>query len=566
MPTATFSVWRDTGFTEGCIEHPSVTNTLSTPDFTFTDLHPSRSKLFTSVQIPVAYEDIYDCSYLRASFDMNNGDDVVVYGWIDDVYCSSDNIGSPMCIIDWHVDFWRTYLGRASFGSGMVLRRPSTSTIPPQEYPNRWVETSVTTPLVTPGDMLTVILKYTITKDGVTTQGTLAYPVSVSEPDKRWYVNTNKTIVSPSLRESLDGSLDEFLGLDPDAIYAIFLSPVSPNEIYTTGSIGEGVSTMIGWQATATLEGTPSHGGWKPAWFNLVNVEPYKLYTKDITAVTTDTESYIITDFNGSIVGTLPWGLSVTSLEYRIIETDQTMYLGMRFKTATSEYNDAGSLGLEYNIPLSSLGLTSNARSSYLYSGQQDFDRSQMQIQREQALYSGLVNIGTGGIQGAMAGATAQEKTQWRSFDGRKGGVTGNVNTTSLAGAGAVAGMAGQAVGALGDYLISGVMNDRMMDITMTQKSKQTAQLTLPSQGVDWLINGRALSLVGMSWDDYSIEQRNKDISLYGAHVQEPMSSCQSLIDAGGALQIMNLSVTGDMPVIAKNYLRNAFASGVRII
>lgn len=53
---------------------------------------------------------------------------------------------------------------------------------------------------------------------------------------------------------------------------------------------------------------------------------------------------------------------------------------------------------------------------------------------------------------------------------------------------------------------------------------------------------------------------------MYGAHVTEPMSSCQSLINTGGPLQIVNMTVGGSIPVEAKEYMKTMFANGVRLV
>ena len=90
-------------------------------------LNPAKDKLFSEVRIPMAYEDVYDMCYLQAVFDMNNGDNVTFYGWIDSVTCSSDTAGYPVSVIRWHVDEWRTFASKAHYGSGMVRRRHSCS-------------------------------------------------------------------------------------------------------------------------------------------------------------------------------------------------------------------------------------------------------------------------------------------------------------------------------------------------------------------------------------------------------------------------------------------------------
>ena len=90
MATATVEIWRDTGFTEGSVEVPSKTSSLPKATYTFTDVNVPRDSLFSTVKLAHAYEDLYDCSYLRITLDMNNGNDVTIYGWIDTASCASD--------------------------------------------------------------------------------------------------------------------------------------------------------------------------------------------------------------------------------------------------------------------------------------------------------------------------------------------------------------------------------------------------------------------------------------------------------------------------------------------
>ena len=114
-------LWRDTGYTEGCLEVPSFSDSLPSPDVVLSNLNPVRDRLFSEVRVPLAYEDIYDMCYLEAVFDMNNGNDVTFYGWIDSVTCTSDTTDRPVSAIRWHIDDWRTFASKAFYGSGMVL-------------------------------------------------------------------------------------------------------------------------------------------------------------------------------------------------------------------------------------------------------------------------------------------------------------------------------------------------------------------------------------------------------------------------------------------------------------
>lgn len=88
----------------------------------------------------------------------------------------------------------------------------------------------------------------------------------------------------------------------------------------------------------------------------------------------------------------------------------------------------------------------------------------------------------------------------------------------------------------------------------------------MPGDGFDYIFHGTFIGYLIMETDAYSQDQRAVDIELYGAHVTEPRTSCQSLVYAGGPLQITNMTVGGDIPVEAKEYIRTMFANGVRLV
>ena len=71
MATATVEIWRDTGFTEGSVEVPSKTSSLPSPTYTFYNVNAPRDSLFSTLKLAHAFEDLYDCSYLRITLDMN---------------------------------------------------------------------------------------------------------------------------------------------------------------------------------------------------------------------------------------------------------------------------------------------------------------------------------------------------------------------------------------------------------------------------------------------------------------------------------------------------------------
>ena len=133
---------------------------------------------------------------------------------------------------------------------------------------------------------------------------------------------------------------------------------------------------------------------------------------------------------------------------------------------------------------------------------------------------------------------------------------------------GAVGGLLGGAISTEGIYNYEkNTYNDRIQRIGDYATSHQASVQRITGSGTDFCVTPyKGMTLIKMENDDYSVLQREHDLTLYGCTVSEPTTSCQSLIQAGGPLQIDNLIVTGDIPSHAKAYLRDRFAKGVRII
>ena len=554
MTSASLEIWEDTGYTEGCLEVPKTSSTLSNPDYSFEGLEISTSSLFSEVKVKGAFAALFNCSYLRMTYDMNNGSDVSVYGWIDNVAVGSDSAGSPMTRIQWHVDLWRTYISKVTLGSGIVKRRTAEGTLPTQPYGNRYSLAKTPHDILPDSSIRWVLLN--LTQTVATTEGssftsttTCCYPVNVAAPTAPFIGQWGeKTITFPTWEQTITGLFDELFGIDPDAIFGAFISPVPP----ASATFSQYV-TLNGWN----VQPLDSSGSYSTGAF-VSSTGYYATQSFTTLAQTTDITAYVITDMDRAPIGTLPWGISVSGGSYRLVNCDTTMYLKIWFTGSVSgaTFSDGSQPvnGLEYLIPLKTLGVTTNAKSSYTYSGQQELDRQQMAIQREQALQSGLANIGNQAVQGAMGGAMVG------TIAGGPAGAAGGAVI------GAVTSAIGGTISTISDYHISGAANDKMMDATIRQKAQQTSHMTLPSAGQDWVYYGHSPQLIPLQWDDYSITQRSQDMVLYGAHVDEPRTSCQSLLTAGGPLQIANCTVLGSVPVQAKRYIKERLSNGVRIV
>jgi hypothetical protein len=573
MTSATVSVWKDCGYTEGAYIVPSQSDNLPAPDFTFTLPSIPRDTLFSSFNVKHPYSDLYDCSYLRIAYDFNNGSDITLYGWIDNVGCMSDTSDSPNTTVSWHVDLWRTYLDKASFGAGTVTRRLPNNDDPPQSYPFKTsLVQDIKTELIPTNiysDFYWAIINLT-TGTGTKTSTTLCWPVNIKNPTQSYNVSGSGTTgQAPSYFQTMTGAFDELLGLDPTAIYGAWLSPISPADF----TFSSNAFTMNPW---TVYNGNKGYYAFR-TYASGTESNYYTERSVSVNAKTRDTSQVVVTDYDANPILTLPWGVQVFRSYYRLINADVSVYISFRFTTRDSELIDASANGLSCSIPLKTLPLTENAKSSYIYSGQQEYDREQMQIARQQSFVSALTGGGQSAANTAIMSAIGSGRSETGSYSGpyksaeeAKGRIMQGSTTEMIPSLskGQAFGLmyAATATGAAIDYTVAGYFNDRTMDNTLSYMAQKTAAMTLPSSGTDWLIYGRTPSLVTLVWDQYSIEQRENDLLMYGARVHETHESCQDIIDAGGPLQINNLNVTGAIPVQAKNYFRRRFSDGVKIV
>lgn len=550
-------LWYDTGFTEGCTEVPKINGSLPTPSLTYdASFTPSTSDIFSRLKLRVPYTTLMNCSYLAISLDMNNGTDKVFYGWIDKVNIISDTESNPLTEILWHVDLWRTYISSVTVGSGMVNRRPllTNDSVPPQSYPYRYISVSGE-PIylndwngAVANDRWTVIFtynynykSYTTDEQGVehldinfTSSGIGSFPVSRAHPDTRQKVEDYN---APSLFEVMDGTWDELIGLDPESVKGVFLIP-------TTNVVSGYLTSPF----QITQPQTATCGFYKADGLAMGTLgAPAMTLTSPL--MTDDVNTYYITGFDGEIIGSLPWGMSVSEIEYTIIVESSSAYIQLRCSDENSHVE-----GTCFTIPLPTLELSSNAWSSYVYSGARSADISQRQLEAEQSRESTYLSTLTGvgssitnaGMMGALAG--------------------GPIGAIGSAAAGGVSTIISGTIGAEMNYNLATKYNDMFQEITDYRKARQTNGLLMSGVGFNCLCTGRRPAIFKAVKDPYSVEQRANDISLYGVHVSEPRSSCQSLLLAGGPLQITNAVVTGSVPVEAKQHIRQRLAQGVRMI
>lgn len=562
-------IWNDPGFTENCLEVPKKGATLPSPSLSILGpLYPSKGRMFTSIQVREDYVTLMNASYVAVDINMNNSNNLTLYGWVDSVALESDTDGYPMTTINWHIDYWRTYISQAQFGSGMVRRRPlkSNDVLPPQSYPYRYMtnDTSFTTTIPDWGEtwwVLIYVVQNIADEGGSGTTSVvkwMTWPVHITNPSGNYGVgNSTAGGPAPSMNDVFLGRLEEVLGLDPQSIFYACLVPVPPNEDTFTG----GRTSVKGWTAEQVSENANS---WVltangPSAFDTTTRQLLTESTSE-HLMTSDNVVYGVTGYSGELLKTMPWGIAFNTVSIRLIASASSVVVMLSFFDNTGEGSDAGNLspavnGMTVAVPAITIDVTSNAWSSYVYSGARQAEMDQRQLQAESQAVSGGISTGVSALSGALSGAMM-------------GAMVGTVGIAAGALIGGVTSALGGALSTGANYAYqTGAYADEMQRISDYSASNQTNTINIPGGSWDFFTNGiLGIRLVKMDKDEYSVTQRDNDIELYGVNVSEPMESCQALVNAGGPLQITNLTVTGNIPVEAKQFFRTRLSKGVRMI
>ena len=131
------------------------------------------------------------------------------------------------------------------------------------------------------------------------------------------------------------------------------------------------------------------------------------------------------------------------------------------------------------------------------------------------------------------------------------------------AGIGAVGGLASAGV----DYAMSeGVFNPASQHLKDELVAKQSDGLIIAGNGLDFIRNGQSITLKKLVGNDSSVSRRSSLLAEFGYSVDVHESNCQAIINAGGPLQISNLSIGGTAPIEAKRYAKQLFERGVKLI
>ena len=519
-------MWKNPGYTQRCVEVPPVGSwKLPAADYTSSEnLRPRKEQLLGAVELPLSFIQVFEMSYLYMEAQDSSNNSIKIFGWIENITQSSSS--NESVIIRWTPDYWRTYSGSATFGKGTITRCSNSTYIRPSGIqPRRWKVTKKANFRVgTESATKYIIMVYS------ETVGTNTYIRYGAWEEGSTITSGGNTYNTLSLNQLYDGLLDEKLGIDPQAIHAIFVSSYLPF-FFDSGYVK--INGTYAWY---------TYSGGIPVPNNYTG-------TLSDTFISDDMHRTVIVDPYGTIVWELPWGMSVKDFT-RFTEIGSiSANLVIRFTSQDSEAYGMftpGVTGVLAMLPLINAPLNSNAWSSYSFTYAREYDKQNREIARNQKAIASLSSAGTGLIGGAIAGTM----------------VAPGPGTV----AGAVGGAGSSLIGTAIDYVTSGYFNDQLQKETDKYYSHQSANMLLPAGGMGWRLLTNDWCILQLEGDTVSVTEHSSYITNNGYDVEIAVGNPNSFLTAGGPLQIINLMITGNLPPEAKNYIKNILSNGVRIV
>lgn len=532
------TMWKDCGFLEGDVRAPKIGATLPAGDYHLQEsISPSKARLFSQLQLKVEWTTLREMSYLRAVYELGN-ESITIYGWIDAVTLLSDSEEAPMTAVDWHVDYWRTYNQQMIFRGGRIRRSGSSQF--PQSIPMlRWEFSENVFSLPKRSDVQSydglpsrnycwVIFSY-VNDDSELSIGCFMASLGGNimlegAPSDQGNLNM------PNMTFVADGTWAKVFGIATTKIKGAWVLNYDPVDTQGKGSDTDPIKLPDGFWTTNSYTYNNLKYGWlreRTHRFDeiIMNLDPI---------ATSDTVKYVLTGVDGETIGELPWGKTVTKLRFRLIVSATSCYTQVR--TDINGHIE----GACFSIPSTILDMNENAWSDYNYTGQREYDVSAKSLQAREKLTGSLISTG---LSGALMG---------QAFGGPVG-----------AGIGAVGGLATAGI----DYAMNeGVFNPASQHLKDELVAKQSDGLIISGNGLDFIRNGQSITLKKMVGNQSSVARRSSLMSEFGYQVDIYEDNCQSVINAGGPLQISNLTIGGTAPIEAKRYAKQLFERGVKLI
>ena len=577
-------MWKDPGYTRNCADVPPLgSKKLPAPDYASAQgetLRPHKGSTLTALELPLSYTECFEMSYLYIEASDGKGS-ISLFGWITSI---SQIASSDEAIrITWDCDWWRSYSGGADLQTGMIVKCPNaTYKRPYRTQPRYWrinQAYKIRTQSVPTSRILNCLWVYVFIVCNKIVSGTVSEIVTQSSILFAPAYSLFKTDASSlsytgvPLDQLYGGELDEWVnnnlstgGVESAKIIGAWVAPVPPSnftwdnnaQIWTGNGTGytlkgsAGIATgnhMMQLDQSATLDTG---------------------FTVNIGVDRVDELHKIgITDFEGNILGYAPYSLKFAGIKGMVDIGPNGGYLYVRFMFAGESDNPfyeqgednpydtideedrkhlAPSIGCGFSIPLPAVPVNENQWSDYMYAGQRDFDITNARIANDKQAISGLESSAASAIGGGVTGASA--------------GPAG-------AAAGVVGGGAVSAIMTGVNYLLGENFNKQLQDATDRLYSNQKNGIALNggSKSKILLADCYYPLIVEMEPDTVSKAEYLSDIAVNGYDTDIPVTSVSTFMSGTvGPYRVINLTVCGNIPPQAKQYIKDKFAAGIRII
>ena len=576
-------MWKDPGYTRNCADVPPLgSKKLPAADYSSdATLRPRKNSTLTALELPLSYTQMFEMSYLYIEASDGNGS-LTLFGWVTSV----EQIASSEAAvrITWDVDWWRSFSGEAQLDTGVIVKCPDSAHKRPYRTQPRYWRTTHQYPItggkVPSGMSLHHLWVYVfvvwnkISNNDVTdivTQSRILYAPIYSQMKSD---SSATAVAGMSIDKLFGGELDEWVNQyasDSNAsakIIGAWLAPFAPEnfsfdrqtQIWTGDGSGY---TILG---STTITTTPHM---------CLSTYSSTLDTRwtytNIAGQCDELNRIAVTDFEGNILGYSPYGLTVTGFKGVLDIGPNGGYVYLRFRfagegdlplTIPEEDNPYGpsagdeetkkhlapSLGCGFAIPLPSVPVNENQWSDYMYAGQRDFDITNARIANEKQAISGLESAASSAIGGGVTGASA----------GPAGAAAGMIGGGALSGV-----MTGV------NYLLGENFNKQLQDATDKLYANQKNGIVLGGGSKSKLLFANCYfpMLILQEPDPISKAEYLSDIAVNGYDTDISVVNVSTFIEGTeGAYRIINLTVGGQIPPQAKQYIKDKLDAGVRII
>lgn len=427
-----------------------------------------------------------------------------------------------------------------SLGPGRFKRGPTSIKRPDPATPRKWVYDSEID--LTPGDIdvgtaypskgpyaIVLISTQEETLPGSGKYQTVIYYIYWGlKTEKIVKAGTSYDVISAS--SLYTGILEEVLQVQTSEIVGVWVSPVPPLPLTSNYIVTKGTTAYYkAYAGTSAVSAGPG---------------PYE-YFMDIAETTADDSHKIVfMNPNNAILSTTAWGTSFKRLRLTVDVGCEGAWLLIDLINSTNGTRATPGEDRIIQLPLMSVPVTSNDKSDYAISGQQEYDRTMAMIQREQNLASGVTGIGTSAITGAIMGSVAP-----------------GIGTA----VGAVAGIISGAVGLGANQYISSSADNKSFAAMDKLLSNQASNIIVGGGGISWYTFGYSWKMITLIRDPVSSAELAAEHTELGYITDTYAADCSTIISQGGGLRIEGLEVRGAISREGREYIAALFARGVHI-